>query len=384
MSVNKVYFPNLNPLRFIAALLVFIHHTEQIKEYGGLPNYFNTQLVYNIGKLSVILFFTLSGFLITYLLLVEEQKTNKISIKEFYIRRILKIWPLYFFVIFLAFFLFPSLIKVPGYVIPSFTNNLLLHVLFLPNLALVLYGIVPMASQTWTVGTEEQFYLFWPWIFKARLNKYAAFLFVILGYLLVRYGLPFLSQSTYTTKFLEFWDLFNVDCMAIGGLFALILFEQRKKMLNFLYNKYFQWFIYILTPALMFFPANYEVFAVLFSIIILNLASNPNTVITLDIKPLNYLGKISYGIYMYHIAMIVFVAKGLESIGLARSIFIYPLSLLATFAVAAVSFTYFEGRFIRLKQRFTKIVSGEDAKPDSPHQKRSKLLQKEKPTQSYH
>ena len=61
--MNKIYFPNLNGLRFIAALLVIIHHVEQLKGVFGLP-YFDNTFVLMIGKLGVILFFVLSGFLI--------------------------------------------------------------------------------------------------------------------------------------------------------------------------------------------------------------------------------------------------------------------------------------------------------------------------------
>ena len=62
--MNKIYFPNLNGLRFLAALLVIIHHVEQLKGVFGLPNFFQNPFIQVIGKLGVILFFVLSGFLI--------------------------------------------------------------------------------------------------------------------------------------------------------------------------------------------------------------------------------------------------------------------------------------------------------------------------------
>ncbi|WP_164891118.1 acyltransferase family protein, partial [Botryobacter ruber] len=69
--MNKIYFPNLNGLRFIAAFVVIIHHMEQIKSLLGLQNYWSNPFISVVGKLGVVLFFVLSGFLITYLLLVE-------------------------------------------------------------------------------------------------------------------------------------------------------------------------------------------------------------------------------------------------------------------------------------------------------------------------
>ncbi|MEG0929911.1 acyltransferase family protein, partial [Algoriella sp.] len=102
-----LHFPNLNALRAIAALLVLIHHTEQIKNSFNLDSFWNVPFFNVIGKLGVVLFFVLSGFLITYLLLNEEKNTNKINVKRFYFRRVLKIWPLYYFIIFLSYFVFP-------------------------------------------------------------------------------------------------------------------------------------------------------------------------------------------------------------------------------------------------------------------------------------
>jgi peptidoglycan/LPS O-acetylase OafA/YrhL len=83
-KLKKVYFPNLNGLRFIAVALVIIHHIEQLKFIFGLPNYWlKCPVILIIGKLGVVLFFALSGFLITYLLMAEENTFQKISIKKF-------------------------------------------------------------------------------------------------------------------------------------------------------------------------------------------------------------------------------------------------------------------------------------------------------------
>ena len=68
-----LHFPNLNALRAIAALLVFVHHAEQFKDVFKLDNYWNIPFIQVIGKLGVVLFFVLSGFLITYLLVNEKQ-----------------------------------------------------------------------------------------------------------------------------------------------------------------------------------------------------------------------------------------------------------------------------------------------------------------------
>ena len=99
---TKVYFENLNAIRFIAASFVIVAHIEFFKKLFHLPNFFENEVISIIGRLGVVLFFVLSGFLISYLLFVEKKVTKTISVKKFYIRRILRIWPLYFLIILLA------------------------------------------------------------------------------------------------------------------------------------------------------------------------------------------------------------------------------------------------------------------------------------------
>jgi peptidoglycan/LPS O-acetylase OafA/YrhL len=90
---NKIYLPGLNGIRAIAALSVILAHSEKFLASVSSKNYFG-----NFGGYGVTIFFTLSGFLITYLMLKEIEKEIFIDIKKFYIRRILRIWPLYFLI----------------------------------------------------------------------------------------------------------------------------------------------------------------------------------------------------------------------------------------------------------------------------------------------
>lgn len=169
---ERVYFPSLNGLRFIVAFLVIIHHIEQIKAIYGIPNNWESGVIQILGEQGVSLFFVLSGFLITYLLLEEEKQTGTIKLKDFYVRRILRIWPLYFFTGFLALAVLP---QIPMFIMPGYGHDfiyrhlgtkIVLFLFFLPNLMPFLGGIIPYASQTWSVGTEEQFYLIWPLLLK--------------------------------------------------------------------------------------------------------------------------------------------------------------------------------------------------------------------------
>ena len=93
---NKVFFPNLEGLRFFAFFVVFINHAFASLGYYNPSKTFvfvRTHFLLN-GNLGVSFFFVLSGFLITYLLLKEKELTGKINIKNFYLRRVLRIWPL--------------------------------------------------------------------------------------------------------------------------------------------------------------------------------------------------------------------------------------------------------------------------------------------------
>ena len=143
----KVYFENLNAIRFIAALLVIFHHIEQVKSAFQLPNFNDNTSFLLIGKLGVLLFFVLSGFLITYLLFKELEVTKTINVKYFYIRRILRIWPLYFFIILLAIFVFPYIVflqtgmTTKEMIWDQLGYKLLFFILFLPQVVLIGFGV---------------------------------------------------------------------------------------------------------------------------------------------------------------------------------------------------------------------------------------------------
>ncbi len=120
---KSIYFSGINGLRFLAALAVIITHVELLKEIYGYENNWKHPLIFNLGGLGVYFFFVLSGFLITYLLLAEKEKNGKINIKQFYIRRILRIWPLYYFVLLLGFFVLPHFDSIQiSYLQGDFTN----------------------------------------------------------------------------------------------------------------------------------------------------------------------------------------------------------------------------------------------------------------------
>lgn len=362
-DANKLYFPNLNGLRFIAALFVIINHTEQLKAF-----YFNgielSNATKNIGKLGVVIFFVLSGFLITFLLLTEQASNTKIDFKKFYSRRFFRIVPLYFLVIFITFFIIQhfSFWEVPGLKNPiptNFQSTLLLHLFFLPNVAVAVFGFLPYIAQAWSIGTEVQSYILWPILLKNfKKNQLAIMMGVILFYIAVRLLLtmPFFTIPYQKTLQL-FWNHFNLDIIAVGGIFAILAF-QKNRILPFLVDQKTFYATVIFTSFLLVFGIripyfHYLGYAFLFGIIILNLAFHEKLKKCLEFWFLKYLGNISYGIYMYHFMILIPVLKLVSSYDIKTNWVIYPLLLIGSIAISSISYHFFETYFLKLKVKFS-------------------------------
>jgi peptidoglycan/LPS O-acetylase OafA/YrhL len=372
---SKIYFQNLNGLRFIAAVMVLFPHIEQLKERFGLPAY-NIYPHPDLGKLGVILFFVLSGFLITYLLMRERQETKSISLRQFYVRRALRIYPLYYLIICLTLFLLPlfDFYFVPGWSEDLRTNfglKIFLYLFFFPNLAEILFPPIPLAGQIWSVGVEEQFYFVWAILAKKVSNILVMLTGVIIFYLSILSLLLIIKTNILTSNaviniMLAFWQLFRIDCMAFGGLAAYLLFYNKQQILSLLFNKYIQIFLYS-TVLLMIgigfeIPIfTYEVFAVFFAAIILNLAGNKDSILGMENKFLDYGGKISYGIYMFHFITIVTAIK-LSFYVPFQGMFVYAASFLLTILTATLSYEFFEKKFIKAKIKYSPIISGDNVK----------------------
>lgn len=371
---NKVYFENLNAIRFIAALLVIICHIEELKDFTNIDRIFDVSQTRLVGRVGVVLFFVLSGFLITYLLFKEKEITKSISIKKFYIRRILRIWPLYFLIVLFTFFIVPfiDILLVDDYNKNKFWSDLftklILYVAFLPNLVCAIYGAIPYVAITWSIGAEEQFYLIWPWLNKNVSNKWILMFSIIIGYFLVKrytYYLP----NDFRQVFKIFWDMTLIDCMAIGGIFATLLY-QNGRLVNMirkiLFKQIVQWVVLILTIYLIYINfklKNYycEIYAILFGVLIINFAANPNRIFSMENKILNYLGKVSYGLYMFHYILIVLVFRFCIYFNIQNNLVYYSLSILLTIIVASLSYRFYEKRFIDMKVKYSEVLSGENA-----------------------
>lgn len=379
VSNSKVYFPGLDALRFFAALSVIIGHVELLKGQLGIENSYKLFLRINFGGLGVYFFFVLSGFLITYLLFVELERTQTIALKKFYWRRILRIWPLYYLITFLGLFVFPHfeilhISWLQSFFEENFYLNLLFFVIMLPNFAIAFMPALPHAGQLWSISIEEQFYLIWPILIKKVKNKLRLILIGIVFILFVKaiYVLSLkaeiIPENYYTLGLKKVLAMSKFECMLIGALGAYFLKFNRFKLLKIIYNKWVFFLSLLSTPFLSYFMFNYAndfihlPYAFLFLIIIMNISTNPNSIIKLENNLFSFLGKISYGLYMYHMFLIVLVLR----VGLYLKIdnafwfnvYVYVVTVLSSIAIASLSYYKFEKKFLTLKKSYTVIKSG--------------------------
>lgn len=369
---NSLFFPNLNGIRFIAAFGVIVHHIEQFKEKFGYENHiFHTRFIRMVGPLSVFLFFVLSGFLITSLLLVEKERTKTINVKSFYMRRVLRIWPLYYLTVFLGLFVLPeiSYLNIEGeteLIKVDFTEKLILYLLILPNIVTGVFKHIPYVSQNWSIGVEEQFYYFWPWVVKqTKASKLLTvmILFLVSFYLIRSLTVLYMPENSWWKYLNEFIKSLRLTCMILGAIGAYFTyFQLNSKLVQFIFHRRFQVLLYLTLILMLSFGVylpgiNQEVYASIFTLILMNLAKNPTSILSLENPIFNYLGKISYGMYMYHTIAVVIGVKISHSFGNSNWVS-YPISYALTILVSALSYEYFEKPFLKIKDKFTTVKSG--------------------------
>jgi len=357
MASKKVYFNGLNVLRFIAALAVLIFHSSEWYHYR-----FDTpfkMLLHNL-PVAVDFFFIISGFLIIYLLMVEREKTGTISLKNFYIRRFLRIFPLYYLVILLAYLFFQTDHDlVAWHKFLYFTGNF--WMIF--NNAWTLVALNPL----WSINIEEHFYLVVPFLILITKTKYLKYLMlgIIVASVVFRVYATVTVPNNWMTIYMHTFS--QMDLLAIGGLLAYYHFKHpiRFKVPVLVNVLILTMFILLLTlvdtkdyTSVYFAGVKKYLFAIpmVFIIVLFIFNDNPALKWIKEAKWLNYFGKISYGIYMYN-AMVIHVLAKNEWLQMHYAVKLL-LDILLTLAVAALSYELFEKQFLKLKNRFQRVASG--------------------------
>lgn len=332
---NNFYRPELDAVRFLAFLAVFLFHA---------PHAPRLEWLVRAGYFGLPLFFFLSAFLITELLLREQAKLGTIHLRAFYIRRSLRIWPLYYFGVFTA--------VLWGIAVPSYklTNTQFAYLLLLlPGFAGAQYNFNP-AGVLWSISVEEIFYLIWPIAGKAR-----AFVWACAALFLCATITLLVNPDYWYTPLSQF--LF----FALGGLLALsihrinIRLPIAMRVFGILAGAGIA--VYAATvqiPILTFYLG-----AVACALVIISILNIEERWIP---RPAIYLGKISYGLYVFHATCInaterLFGRYAVPLGGNRRALAIQFVAFAATVLFAAISYRYFETPFLKLKRRFEFVKS---------------------------
>ena len=375
MYQNIKYFKGLNGLRFIAAYLVLMHHAEQIRLKYDLFS-LKAFSLFNNGGLAVSFFFVLSGYLITYLLLREVKVTQDVAVRKFYVRRMLRIWPLYYLLVVLGTLAVPLALQIINnpYQMPyTFGEVIGYYVFFAPFMVNVLFGH-HLLEPLWSIGVEEIYYILWaPLVRFFKKNILPLIIGVIVLRLVILHLVPFLALPEYLVEAIY---MLKFEAMAIGGLFAYGVFHRRTAieesrwfstpvqvgiLLFILARVFAKQFLIDWSPVFEFLFAMPILSNLLmlgaFAWLIVNVSINAKSLVKLDYPIFQFLGDISYGIYMYHMLVIfslVLVGKEVFNSfdpALGTLVF-YLLVSAAVVLVATLSKRLFEDRFLALKTKF--------------------------------
>ena len=376
-KADKLRFPNLSALRFLAALAVLVFHIEHKKTLYGLPSWWKSSFFLStIGYHAVTFFFVLSGFLITYLLLAERDRQGTIHVRHFYIRRILRIFPVYFLTIIVAFFVLP---RFPWFHVPGESDLLQRHfkpafglsMAFMSNVSFAKYGNLACVDQAWSVSTEEQFYLLWPllliWVPPRHL--WTCLVTLAVGGPVLRWGALHLGGSEMGRVSRAFLELNRFGCMAIGGLGALLIMRKSAGVHRWMTSPWAFWLAMAASIAVLglnIFPKRLllvqpEAYSLLFCILIVNFAHGCAVRAPLDSSLLRRAGDLSYAAYMYHNAFIALICNlwlahgfNIASTMLLNAV-LYPAIIGMTFLCSWISYRMMEAPMLRLKDRFSSV-----------------------------
>jgi len=361
-NTERIYFPELDGLRFFAFLLVFFHHSKLFIQTPHLSTF------HAFSWIGVDLFFVLSAFLFTKLLIAEYDKTKTISFKKFYIRRIFRIWPIYY--LFITFCLLFD-IYVNGATITKYVGVRIIGLFtFSDNLMASIKGFTPVFStgHLWTIGYEEQFYVFIPIIifFLVRASLKTKIISTVSVFILFNAIRFFLIANKVPHPAIWVLPITHFEAIIMGiiigfgglnflakkvkplilGLIGILFFILLTTLPNV--DKISYWLI-----------LSYSLVGISTSMILLSVSNSIYLKRIFSKQLFVFLGKRSYGLYVYHLLgnytadnIIKYIPK-LPSGSFA--VFMYSLAF--TILIAIISYKVIEKPFLKLKKKFEVIVS---------------------------
>ena len=364
----KPYFDNLDALRFFAWLSVFFQHSFGTTSpvVAAHPVYRAVIYVSKLGDLGVNFFFVLSGFLITYLLLDEEARTGNIGVIRFYVRRVLRIWPLYYACVLFGFLVLPAIKQRLG--TPSTeTADPFLFAVFMVNFDRLAHGPPPsMLGVLWSVSIEEQFYLAWPLLVRG-LRRWRGALFggIIAGSLVFRLAMVHQPQVLY------YHTAAVISDMAVGGACAWLCLT-RARFRDFLVRIPLPAIVatYVVAAGLILLrrslfswgwsPAFERlVFSIFFAFVVLEQTYAAHSPFKLHrLRRITNLGRYTYALYCLHFLALYIVLALRRKVPVPETLFQVlvvdtVMGLALSIALAWLSYHLLERRFLELKERFS-------------------------------
>ncbi|MBS1647644.1 MAG: acyltransferase [Bacteroidetes bacterium] len=350
-------------MRFICATGVIFHHTWlSLSKKGFVKNGLHAVS----GAFFLDVFFIISGFLIS-LILLQEIKKGSYHLKNFYMRRMIRIWPLFFLAVFLGIIVFPLKEHVS---FSTIKTNLLYACSFSVNYQLICEQVSKTYTILWSVCIEEHIYLLLPFflfLFKKNIRS-IAFLFIILGFLswLIFSKIP--SASGYNTAYFMSTSYFYF--FGIGALMACFFQKIAKEERGFLFSPTIQILVFIFGGFYVFnrfHPSSYSlpVFLIscgLLGAYLVGVAVQKKQMITIKPTVTRYLGNVSYAMYLVHIPMVGFVLrnfiKGNANVGGFKANILAPCMVtLCTLVWASILHYFFERYFLKLKAKYTRVLN---------------------------
>ena len=354
------YHPELDVLRFCAFLLVYVAHSAVMTRNTpvfspGVPSIL-ASAISGAGFSGLALFFTLSSYLITELLLQEQDRTGGIHLRAFYMRRMLRIWPLYFFFLLIIRPLAARYIPDEHFSL----KDCVAFSLLMGNWLCYYEGFpISVAAPLWSISIEEQFYVFWP-LLVSRPRRHVPTLALCM---LVLANLSRTVLVLYPRPDPALWcsTLTRLDPFALGALLAFYTHHREvriSRMLRVLLITMAALLILFLgrsgahngDMALLFYPLESVACCLaLLATLLPTGAWKPG----IFGRVLVYLGRISYGLYVYHLTILVLVNR-ITSLNFYEH---EAVVMLCTVAIAAASYAGLERPILKLKQRFTYVRS---------------------------
>jgi peptidoglycan/LPS O-acetylase OafA/YrhL len=369
---GRFYQPELDGLRFYAFLGVFICHAlpNEASFYRGLhlPMPWLWAGMVRSGGAGVDLFFALSAFLITSLVLKERQETGKISLKLFYIRRILRIWPLYFLVVALGILLAHTMSNhsiswfyeqsLPSYYVAG-------YLLFVSNWVYAVFGAAQsICAPLWTVSIEEQFYLIWPALMKVS-NRRGMIVAAMITFMLAMGSQAGVVLTGGNRGYIVFGSASRCESLALGVLLALCSHRLARPMTRgrflLVASGLVGWVISSCWlsdrsgPADMPMVLGHMIVSLGAGAILYGCLQCRGRIFTGDWVV--RLGKVSYGLYMLHFTGLLLVATAIRPVGRLELLASKALGFVMTLILAFASYRWIESPFLRLKERFSTVLS---------------------------